>query len=173
MVKHLCCYEVSSPPRWVVAPWHMLLGIKPDRNHGYWTQRDHCGGVFDLGLCVRAWVRVWTQCEPRGVWGSFLGVWGGGGGVSTKAQQSVIVAITLIARKERKTTTSLTVLQVSLPLILFSCRLWLIVLYMFLLLLLFLEFKTSRSEKSIAGCVLCKYLSGAFSIKGRLINRLG
>lgn len=75
MVKHLCCCEVyqrPTPPRWVVAPWHMLLGIKPDRNHGYWVQKNHCEGVFDLRLCVDACVRVWTQCELHGVCGSSL-----------------------------------------------------------------------------------------------------
>lgn len=30
----------------------MLLGIKPDRNHGYCTQKNYCGGVFDPTVCV-------------------------------------------------------------------------------------------------------------------------
>ena len=73
MVKHLCCCEVHhrpSPSQWVAAPWHMLLGIKPDRNHGYWTQKNYCGGVFDLSLCVHVCVcvclnSVWTAWSLR------------------------------------------------------------------------------------------------------------
>lgn len=95
MVKHLCCYEVHqrpSLPRWVVAPWHMLLGIKPDRNHGYWTQKNYCGGVFDLSLCVCVFELSVNCMESAEAFCEG----------NKRTAECVSVAITLIAKTEAK-----------------------------------------------------------------------
>lgn len=102
--------------------------------------------------------------------------------------ECVSVAITLIAgerARERKQNNNLYLLQLS-EFFLFSLpflippvfAFFLSLTNCFLLFSLFffsppLEFKTGRSGESVAGYVLYEYLSGAYSIKGRLINRLG
>lgn len=130
MVKHLCRYEVyqaPSPSQWVVAPWHMLLGIKPDRNHGYWTQKNYCGGVFDLSLCVCVCMCVRVCAFELSVNCMESAEAFCKGNKSTA--ECVSVAITLIARRGSKTTTyiSFSSLIFSLFNSLFSFRPWLIV----------------------------------------------
>lgn len=167
MVKHLCCYEVyhqPSPSQWVVGPWHMLLGIKPDRNHGYWTQKNYCGGVFDPSLCVCVFELSVNCMESAEAFCEG----------NKSPTECVSVAITLIAERGSKTTTYISFSSPSFsPSFKFSILFSLTNCFFFLFFPPLLEFKTGRSEESVAGCVLYEYLSGAYSIKGRLINRLG
>lgn len=151
-VKHLWCYEVyhqPSPSHWVVGPWHMLLGIKPDRNHGYWTQKNYCGSVFDPSVCcVHVCVclnSVWTawclwKLSSRG----------------TKAQPRVWVCPSPWERRQNNNS--------HLPQVYILCNSP----FCFPRLIVFpfnnsplfpvLEFKTGRSEESMAG-VFCTSIS--------------